>query len=192
MDVRQLPAEDLMGRIAFVFQDNRLFKKSIRDNIRAARPDAPDDEVLRAARAAQCMDILEKLPGGLDAVIGTKGVYLSGGEMQRVALARAILKDAPIVVLDEASAFADPENEALIQKGFTELMKDKTVLMIAHRLSTVQHVDKILVIDGGRITESGTHSELLQQNGTYARMWTDYQKAADWKLNAGKEAEANA
>ena len=192
VDVRSFRTRDLMARIAFVFQDNRLFKKSIRDNIRAARPDASDDEILRAASAARCRDIIEKIPGGLDAVVGTKGVHLSGGEMQRIALARAILKDAPIVVLDEASAFADPENEALIQKGFEELMKNKTVLMIAHRLSTVRNADKILVIDGGRITESGTHKELLQKNGTYARMWADYQKAADWKLNAGKEATANA
>jgi ATP-binding cassette subfamily B protein IrtA len=192
IDVRKLQAEELMKKIAFVFQDNRLFKKSIRDNIKAAKPDATDEEVLKAAEAAQCMDILDKIPGGLDAVIGTKGVYLSGGEIQRIALARAILKDAPIIVLDEASAFADPENEALIQKGFETLMKNKTVLMIAHRLSTVQHVDRIMAIEDGEITEAGTHVELLKKNGLYARMWAVYQKAADWKLNTGKESTVNA
>ena len=181
-DVRSIPTAELMEQISFVFQEVRLFKKSIRDNIRAARPDATEEEILHAAQLAQCSDILEKTPGGLDAVIGAKGVYLSGGEMQRIALARAILKDAPIVVLDEASSFADPENEAKIQKAFEALMKGKTVLMIAHRLSTVRNMDRILVIRDGEIAEEGKHDELLQKGGVYAAMWEEYQKAAQWKV----------
>ena len=181
-DVRSIPTAELMEQISFVFQEVRLFKKSIRDNIRAARPDATEEEILRAAQLAQCGDILEKTPGGLDAVIGAKGVYLSGGEMQRIALARAILKDAPIVVLDEASSFADPENEAKIQKAFEALMKGKTVLMIAHRLSTVRNMDRILVIRDGGIAEEGKHDELLEKGGVYAAMWEEYQKAAQWKV----------
>ena len=181
-DVRSIPTAELMEQISFVFQEVRLFKKSIRDNIRAARPSATEDEILRAAQLAQCGDILGKTPGGLDAVIGAKGVYLSGGEMQRIALARAILKDAPIVVLDEASSFADPENEAKIQKAFEALMKGKTVLMIAHRLSTVRNMDRILVIRDGEIAEEGKHNELLEKGGVYAAMWEEYQKAAQWKV----------
>ena len=181
-DVRSIPTAELMEQISFIFQEVRLFKKSIRDNIRAARPDATEAEILRAAQLAQCGDILEKTPGGLDAVIGAKGVYLSGGEMQRIALARAILKDAPIVVLDEASSFADPENEAKIQKAFEALMKGKTVLMIAHRLSTVRNMDRILVIRDGEIAEEGKHDELLERGGVYAAMWEEYQKAAQWKV----------
>ena len=181
-DVRSIPTAELMEQISFVFQEVRLFKKSIRDNIRAARPDATEAEILHAAQLAQCGDILEKTPGGLDAVIGAKGVYLSGGEMQRIALARAILKDAPIVVLDEASSFADPENEAKIQKAFEALMKGKTVLMIAHRLSTVRNMDRILVIRDGGIAEEGKHDELLEKGGVYAAMWEEYQKAAQWKV----------
>ena len=181
-DVRSISTAELMEQISFVFQEVRLFKKSIRDNIRAARPDATETEILRAAQLAQCSDILEKTPGGLDAVIGAKGVYLSGGEMQRIALARAILKDAPIVVLDEASSFADPENEAKIQKAFEALMKGKTVLMIAHRLSTVRNMDRILVIRDGEIAEEGKHDELLEKGGVYAAMWEEYQKAAQWKV----------
>ena len=182
MDIRNVPLAELMEQISFVFQEVRLFKKSIRDNIRAARPDATEAEILHAAQLAQCSDILEKTPGGLDAVIGAKGVYLSGGEMQRIALARAILKDAPIVVLDEASSFADPENEAKIQKAFEALMKGKTVLMIAHRLSTVRNMDRILVIRDGEIAEEGKHDELLEKGGVYAAMWEEYQKAAQWKV----------
>ena len=181
-DVRSIPTAELMEQISFVFQEVRLFKKSIRDNIRAARPDATEAEILHAAQLAQCGDILEKTPGGLDAVIGAKGVYLSGGEMQRIALARAILKDAPIVVLDEASSFADPENEAKIQKAFEALMKGKTVLMIAHRLSTVRNMDRILVIRDGEIAEEGKHDELIKKGGVYAAMWEEYQKAAQWKV----------
>ncbi len=182
VNVREMGGEDLMKQVAFVFQDTRLFKESLLENIRAARPHASREEVLSAARAAQCDDILEKLPQGLDTVVGAKGIYLSGGEQQRIALARAILKDAPIVVLDEATAFADPENEHQIQKAFEALTKNKTVLMIAHRLSTVQDADNILVLSDGKITESGSHSDLLKKGGVYAAMWTDYQRSAQWKV----------
>ena len=182
VNVREIKTEDLMNQIAFVFQDTRLFKESLLDNIRAARPDASRDEVLSAAHAAQCDDILEKLPQGLDTVVGAKGVYLSGGEQQRIALARAILKDAPIVVLDEATAFADPENEHQIQKAFEALIRNKTVLMIAHRLSTVQDADHIIVLNGGKIAEQGCHESLLAQHGVYAAMWKDYQRSARWKV----------
>ena len=189
MDVRQIDPHVLMDQVAFVFQNNRLFKASILENVRAARPDASREQVLAALEAAQCGDILEKLPQGLDTVIGTEGTYLSGGEAQRIALARAILKDAPIVVLDEATAFADPENEALIQKAFAQLTKDRTVIMIAHRLSTVVGADKILVLEGGRVTEQGTHGELIAAGGLYTRMWADYNQAIQWKMESGKEGK---
>ena len=182
VDVRDIDPHVLMDRIAFVFQNSRLFKASILDNVRAAKPDADRDEVLAALMAAQCGDILEKLPRGMDTMIGTEGTYLSGGEQQRIALARAILKDAPIVVLDEATAFADPENEAMIQKAFAKLTKDRTVIMIAHRLSTVVGADKIIVLDEGKILEQGTHEELTSSGGLYTRMWADYNKAIQWKI----------
>ena len=185
VNVKEIDAENLMKQVAFVFQDTRLFKESLLENIRAARPDASREEVLSAAHAARCDDILEKLPQGVDTVVGTKGIYLSGGEQQRIALARAILKDAPIVVLDEATAFADPENEHQIQKAFEVLTKNKTVLMIAHRLSTVQNADNIIVLAEGKLVEQGSHSDLLKKNGVYAAMWTDYQRSARWKV--GKE-----
>ena len=188
VDVKELNGEALMEQVAFVFQDTRLFKQSLLENIRAARPDATRAQVEAAAHAAQCDDILAKLPQGLDTVVGTKGVYLSGGEGQRIALARAILKDAPIVVLDEATAFADPENEHQIQKAFETLVRGKTVLMIAHRLSTTQNADCILVLADGKIVERGTHGELLAQGGVYAGMWADYQRSAQWKV--GKEVTA--
>ena len=188
VNVRDMDSQELMRHVAFVFQDTKLFKVSLLENIRMSRPAATVEEVKAAAHAAQCDYILAKLPDGLNTVVGTKGVYLSGGEAQRIALARAILKDAPIVVLDEATAFADPENEALIQKAFGELLRGKTVLMIAHRLSTVQHADKILVIDKGAVREQGSHEELLAAGGLYAEMWKDYQKAAAWKVERGSEA----
>ena len=184
-DVRDMDSRELMKHVAFVFQDTKLFKTSLLENIRMSRPSATVDEVKAAAHAAQCDEILEKLPEGLNTIVGAKGVYLSGGEAQRIALARAILKDAPIVVLDEATAFADPENEALIQKAFGRLTKGKTVLMIAHRLSTVRNADRILVIDKGTVREQGNHEELLAADGLYAQMWSDYQKAAAWKVERG-------
>ncbi|MBR3750014.1 MAG: ABC transporter ATP-binding protein [Firmicutes bacterium] len=187
VDVRQTDPHVLMDQVAFVFQNTHLFKTSILENVRAARPDATRDDVQAALAAAQCSDILEKLPKGMDTVIGPEGTYLSGGEQQRVALVRAILKDAPIVVLDEATAFADPENEALIQKAFAALTKDRTVIMIAHRLSTVTGADKIIVLDAGHVAEEGTHEQLAAAGGLYARMWEDYNKAVQWKISAGEE-----
>ena len=184
IDVKQIDPHVLMDNIAFVFQNNRLFKTSIFENVRAAKPEATRKEVLLALEAAQCMDIVEKLPDGTDTVIGSKGTHLSGGEQQRIALARAILKDAPIVVLDEATAFADPENEVLIQKAFAKLTKGKTVIMIAHRLSTVVGADKIIVLDGGRLVEEGTHEELKNNGGLYAHMWSEYNQAAKWKIQS--------
>ncbi len=188
-DVRLTDPHVLMDQVAFVFQNTHLFKASILENVRAARPDASRDEVKAALSAAQCDDILEKLPDGMDTIIGTEGTYLSGGEQQRVALARAILKDAPIVVLDEATAFADPENEALIQKAFAVLTKGRTVIMIAHRLSTVVGADRIIVLDSGRVAEQGTHEELLRSGGLYARMWADYQQAVKWRISADEGRE---
>ena len=182
VNVREMNTEDLMSQVAFVFQDTRLFKESLLENIRAARQEATRDEVLSAAHAAQCDDILQKLPQGLDTVVGTKGIYLSGGEQQRIALARAILKNAPIVVLDEATAFADPENEHQIQKAFEALTKNKTVLMIAHRLSAVQNADSIIVLSDGKVVEQGSHESLLALHGVYAAMWEDYQRSAQWKV----------
>ena len=183
VDVRDADPHVLMDQVAFVFQNNRLFKTSILENVRASRPEATRDEVRAALSAAQCDDILEKLPDGMDTVIGTEGTYLSGGEQQRVALARAILKDAPIVVLDEATAFADPENEAMIQKAFATLTKGRTVIMIAHRLSTVVGADKIIVLDNGKVSEEGTHTELVQEGGLYARMWKEYNQAVKWRIS---------
>ena len=181
-DVREIGTEELMRRVSFVFQDSHLFKASLLDNIRAARPEASPKEVEQAVKAACCEGIIQKFPEGLHTVVGTKGVYLSGGECQRIALARAILKDAPIVVLDEATAFADPDNEYQIQKAFEKLVKGKTVLMIAHRLSTVSKADKILVMNRGQVEEAGTHQELLEKQGLYANMWNDYQTSVSWKV----------
>jgi len=187
VDVRQTDPHVLMDQVAFVFQNTHLFKASILENVLASRPDASREEVLEALSAAQCDDIIEKLPNGIDTIIGTEGTYLSGGEQQRVALARAILKDAPIVVLDEATAFADPENEALIQKAFVKLTEGRTVIMIAHRLSTVVGADRIIVLDSGHVEEQGTHAELIAADGLYARMWTDYRKAVNWKISSESE-----
>lgn len=189
VDVRQMDPHVLMEQVAFVFQNSRLFKTSILENVRVARPSATREQVHAALMAAQCKDILEKLPAGLDTKIGTEGTYLSGGETQRIALARAILKDAPIVVLDEATAFADPENEALIQKAFAELTRSRTVIMIAHRLSTVVGADKIIVLNAGRIVEQGSHAQLLAAKGAYARMWADYNRAVQWKIEREEGAK---
>ena len=181
-DVRDIPKEELMDTISFVFQNSRLLKGSILDNVRLGRPQATEAEVLAALKAAQCMDIVEKFPEGIHTVIGTKGVYLSGGEQQRIAIARAMLKNAPILLLDEATAFADPDNEARVQAAFAQLAKGKTVIMIAHRLSTVANADCIYVVQDGRITETGTKDELCAQNGLFARMWQDYQASVQWKV----------
>ena len=196
VDVRELDAHELMGEVAFVFQANKLFADTLYENVRAAALEATRDQVLAALSAARCDDIVAKLPQGVDTVLGTGGAHLSGGEVQRVALARAFLKDAPIVVLDEATAFADPENEALIQQAFSELAQGadgrrRTVVMIAHRLSTVVGADKIVVLDEGRVTEQGTHGELLAAGGLYARMWEEYRRAAAWRISSdGKEGDA--
>ena len=181
-DVRDIPKEELMDTISFVFQNSRLLKGSILDNVRLGRAQATEAEVLAALKAAQCMDIVEKFPEGIHTAIGTKGVYLSGGEQQRIAIARAMLKNAPILILDEATAFADPDNEAKVQAAFAQLAKGKTVLMIAHRLSTVANADCIYVVQDGQIAESGTKDELCAQNGLFARMWQEYQASVQWKV----------
>ena len=188
VDVRDMDPHELMDQVAFVFQTNQLFRQTLADNVRASKPTATDDEVRAALSAAQCDDIVAKLPQGINTMLGAGGAYLSGGEVQRVALARAILKDAPIVVLDEATAFADPENEALIQRAFSKLAAGRTVIMIAHRLSTVVGADKIVVLNQGSVQETGTHAELLSQNGLYAKMWAEYEQAASWKITAAADA----
>lgn len=182
VNVRDFPKEQLMDTVSFVFQNSRLIKGTILENVRMARPEASDEEVLRALEAAQCGDILEKLPDGVNTVIGTSGIYLSGGEQQRVAIARVILKDSPVVILDEATAFADPDNEVRVQKAFAELLKDRTVIMIAHRLSTVINADRIFVLADGKIAESGSGAELSSGDGIFAKMWSDYRKSVDWKI----------
>lgn len=182
VNVKDIPKEELMNTVSYVFQDSKLLKQSILENVRLSRPDATEQEVMLALEKAQCTDIIEKLPDGINTVIGAKGVYLSGGEQQRIAIARAILKDAPIVVLDEATAFADPENEYLVQNSFKELAKNKTVIMIAHRLSTIQGCDNIIVLDNGKISEQGVHGDLLKKDGIYNKMWKDYQSSVSWKV----------
>lgn len=188
VNVKEIDQHVLMEQVAFVFQNTKLFKTSILENVKIANPNASDDDVMQALKAARCEDIIEKLPNGVNTIIGNEGTYLSGGEQQRIALARAILKNAPIVVLDEATAFADPENEVLIQKALSVLCKDRTVIMIAHRLSTVVNADRIIVLEEGHIIEEGTHKELLDKNGLYHKMWTDYNQAVKWKITSGKEA----
>ena len=182
IDIRDIKTQDLLHTVGFVFQENKLFKESILENIRYGKKDASREEVMEALRKAECMDIIEKLPAGIDTVYGTKGTYVSGGEAQRLAIARALLQDAPIIVLDEATAFADAENEYKIKKTFDILLKDKTVIMIAHRLSSVVNADKICVIEEGKIAEEGTHKELLARKGLYASMWDNFQKGIEWKV----------
>ena len=182
IDIRDIPKETLMNKVSFVFQNSRLIKASISENVRMAKPDATREEIAHALEVAQCLDIIEKLPNGIDTVVGTNGVYLSGGEQQRIAIARAILKNAPILILDEATAFADPDNEVRVQKALSALSKGKTVIMIAHRLSSIIGVDCIYVMQDGEIVESGTHNELIERNGIFARMWKNYSEAAEWKI----------
>lgn len=182
VNVKNIKKSKLMETVSYVFQDSRLLKTSILENVRLSKPSASRKEVENALHKAQCDDIIAKLPDGIDTVIGTKGAYLSGGEQQRIAIARVMLKDAPIIVLDEATAFADPENEFLVQRAFEELSKNKTVIMIAHRLSTVKNADRIFVMKDGRVSESGTHKALTEKNGIYAKMWQDYQESVSWKV----------
>ena len=182
VNLKDISQKELMETVSYVFQDSRLIKGTILENVRLAKPDAGRDEVLEALYAAQCGDILEKLPQGVDTVIGTGGIYLSGGEQQRVAIARAILKNAPVVILDEATAFADPDNETRVQAAFNALAERKTVIMIAHRLSTVVNADQIFVVQNGQIAESGTCQELRSRSGLFAQMWKDYQTSIDWKV----------
>ena len=183
-NVKDMSSAELMKQVSFVFQDSRLIKKSILENVRMAKPDASEEEVMEALRKAQCMDIIEKLPQGIKTVIGEKGTYLSGGEQQRITIARAVLKDAPILILDEATAFADPDNESKVQAAFEELSKGKTLIMIAHRLSTVMNADRIFVMDDGQCVESGNHEELIQKNGLYKRMFDEYSRSIEWKVGA--------
>ena len=175
-----------MKLVGFVFQDTFLFKQSVLDNIRMGNPDATEAQVIEAAKAAQCHEFIEKLPDGYYTVIGSSGIRLSGGERQRITIARAIIKDSPIIVLDEATAFSDPENEYLIQKAFEKLIKDKTVVMIAHRLSTIRNADQILVIEKGHLIEQGTHDELVANGGRYKQMWNSYVESVNWKIHTGK------
>ena len=193
-DIRDIPKETLMNTVSFVFQNSRLIKTSILENVRMGKPTATREEVASALKAAQCMDIIEKLPDGVDTVVGTNGVYLSGGEQQRIAIARAILKNAPILILDEATAFADPDNEVRVQQALSALSKanqdspEKTVIMIAHRLSSITDADCIYVLQDGEIAESGTHSRLIEKNGIFTNMWKNYSEAAEWKI--AKEVKA--
>lgn len=182
VNAKDIPKSELMNAVSFVFQNSRLIKASVLENVRLARPAASEDEVRKALETAQCSDIIEKLPNGMHTVIGEKGVYLSGGEQQRIAIARAVLKDAPIIVLDEATAFADPDNETKVQAAFSNLAKGKTVIMIAHRLSTVVNADQIYVVKDGKIAQSGTFEELSGSNGLFAEMWKDYCTSVNWKV----------
>lgn len=182
VDVRNIAKQELMKNISFVFQNTKLFKTTLRENITYGMPDASQEAIDRAVDLSQSREIIDRLPNGLDTKIGTEGTYLSGGEQQRIALARAILKDAPVVILDEATAFADPENEHLIQQALRRLMKGKTALMIAHRLTSVQDADRILVVADGKIAEQGTHNELLALGGIYKEMWNEYQKSVAWTV----------
>ncbi len=182
VDVRDIPKEELMNTVSFVFQNSRLIKASVFENVRLGKPEATREEVMAALKNAQCDDILEKLPDGMDTVIGTKGVYLSGGEQQRIAIARVMLKNTPIIILDEATAFADPDNETRVQAAFSKLSQGKTVIMIAHRLSTVAGADRIYVVKDGQIAESGSSRELMERRGLFAGMWQNYQTSVQWKV----------
>jgi ATP-binding cassette subfamily B protein len=192
VDVRNIATSELLSRVSFVFQDVFLFKQSVKENIRTGKPEATDAEIEMAARAAQCHEFIMALPQGYDTVIGKKGAHLSGGERQRLSIARAIIKNAPVLLLDEATAFADPDNEYQINKALRELVRDKTVIVIAHRLSTIRNADRIIVLDRGRVAEAGTHDELLQARGLYSGMWERYQRTLDWKLAGAAEEEAHA
>ena len=182
VDVRDITSRELMNQISYVFQDSKLLKMTILENIRLGKPDASDEEVMQALKDAQCMDIIEKLPDGVHTMIGSKGIYVSGGEMQRLSIARAFLKNAPVLILDEATAFADPDNEQKVQKAFENLSKEKTVIMIAHRLSTVTNADQIYVLKDGKIKENGTHEELLKSHGVYDHMWKEYNRSVNWNV----------
>lgn len=182
VDIRDMSEKSLMRHVSFVFQDIFLFKQSILDNIRMGNPQASEEQVVAAAKAAQCHEFISKLPEGYHTVVGTKGIHLSGGERQRIAIARAIIKDSPIIVLDEATAFSDPENEYLIQKAFEKLMQGKTVIIIAHRLSTIRNADNIIVMEKGHLVEEGKHDELVAAGGRYSHMWNHYTEAIDWKI----------
>lgn len=183
-DVKEIPSKQLMDMVSFVFQDSKLLKTSILENVRMGKKDATREEVMQALKEAQCEDIIAKLPDGIDTVIGSSGTYVSGGEAQRFSIARAMLKNAPILILDEATAFADPDNEAKVQEAFSRLSKGKTVIMIAHRLSSIVDADRICVLKDGSIAEEGTHETLLQKNGVYAHMWEEYNKSVQWKVGA--------
>ena len=182
VDVRDIPKKELSETVSFVFQDARLLKMSVLDNVRLSKPNATKEEVLKALHDAQCDDIAEKLPNGVDTVIGANGVYLSGGEQQRISIARVMLKNSPILILDEATAFADPDNETKVQEAFSAMSKGKTVIMIAHRLSTVTNADRIYVLENGKVAESGTHDTLTKSDGLYAKMWDEYNRSANWKV----------
>lgn len=182
VNIKEMSSSELMEQVSFVFQDSRLIKTSILENVRMGRPSASEEEVLAALEKAQCMDIIEKLPKGIHTILGEKGTYLSGGEQQRITIARAVLKDAPILILDEATAFADPDNETKVQAAFTEMAKDKTVIMIAHRLSTVADADRIFVLSDGKLVENGSHTELMSKNGLYKRMFDEYSRSIEWKV----------
>lgn len=183
-DVKEISSKQLMDMVSFVFQDSKLLKTSILENVRMGKKDATREEVMQALKEAQCEDIIAKLPDGIDTVIGSSGTYVSGGEAQRLSIARAMLKNAPILILDEATAFADPDNEAKVQEAFSRLSKGKTVIMIAHRLSSIVDADRICVLKDGSIAEEGTHETLLQKNGVYAHMWEEYNKSVQWKVGA--------
>ncbi len=182
VDIKNMSSSELMKQVSFVFQDSRLIKTSILENVRMGRPSASEEEVLAALEKAQCMDIIDKLPNGIHTILGEKGTYLSGGEQQRITIARAVLKDAPILILDEATAFADPDNETKVQAAFSEMAKEKTVIMIAHRLSTVADADRIFVLSDGKLEEQGSHDDLMRQNGLYRRMFDEYSRSIEWKV----------